>query len=80
MFVVLIADKILQYFSMPGGCKFGKACKYVHHQGKLENNSVHLNFLGLPIRPVSLLCSLIDMNAYKYQDFMARYIEADVWP
>ncbi|XP_010929994.1 zinc finger CCCH domain-containing protein 65 isoform X2 [Elaeis guineensis] len=45
-----------KYYSMPGGCKFGKACKYVHHPGKLENNSVQLNFLGLPIRPGEREC------------------------
>ncbi|XP_008796043.2 zinc finger CCCH domain-containing protein 65 isoform X1 [Phoenix dactylifera] len=45
-----------KYYSMPGGCKFGKACKYVHHRGKHENNSVQLNFLGLPIRPGEREC------------------------
>ncbi|EHA8587741.1 Zinc finger CCCH domain-containing protein 65 [Cocos nucifera] len=45
-----------KYYSMPGGCKFGNACKYVHPRGKLENNSVQLNFLGLPIRPGERKC------------------------
>lgn len=45
-----------KYYSMPGGCKFGKDCKYVHRRGKVENNSVELNFLGLPIRPGEREC------------------------
>lgn len=39
---------------MPGGCRFGNACKYVHSQEKTEMPGIELNFLGLPIRPVSL--------------------------
>jgi len=47
----------LQYYSTPGGCKFGKACKYLHREGKegkTEVEKAELNFLGLPLRPVSL--------------------------
>jgi hypothetical protein len=43
---------------MPGGCKFGKSCKYIHCEGKerkTEAENADLNFLGLPLRPVSLI-------------------------
>lgn len=46
---------IVQYFLMPGGCKFGKDCKFAHDQEMNEEGSVELNFLGLPVRPVSPL-------------------------
>ncbi|XP_064960693.1 zinc finger CCCH domain-containing protein 65-like isoform X7 [Musa acuminata AAA Group] len=39
-----------KFYTMPGGCKYGKSCKYVHSQKKMEGNSSKLNFLGLPIR------------------------------
>ncbi|GJN13264.1 hypothetical protein PR202_ga31616 [Eleusine coracana subsp. coracana] len=50
---------IFQYYGMPGGCKFGKACKYLHHEGKegkTEAEKVDLNFLGLPLRPGEKEC------------------------
>jgi hypothetical protein len=54
----------MQYYSTPGGCKFGKTCKYLHREGnggKTEVEKAELNFLGLPLRPVSvsLLVQLI---------------------
>jgi hypothetical protein len=57
----------LQYYSTPGGCKFGKACKYLHlegKEGKAEVENVELNFLGLPLRPVSLslLMQLVSLS------------------
>lgn len=48
-----------KYYSTPGGCKFGKACKYLHlegKQGKLEAEKIELNFLGLPLRPGEKEC------------------------
>nr|XP_018677936.1 PREDICTED: zinc finger CCCH domain-containing protein 65 isoform X12 [Musa acuminata subsp. malaccensis] len=39
-----------KFYTMPGGCKYGKSCKYVHSQKKMEGNPSKLNFLGLPIR------------------------------
>ncbi|KAJ8464313.1 hypothetical protein OPV22_026865 [Ensete ventricosum] len=39
-----------KFYTMPGGCKYGKSCKYVHPQKKMEVSSLKLNFLGLPIR------------------------------
>ncbi|WVZ89533.1 hypothetical protein U9M48_035917, partial [Paspalum notatum var. saurae] len=47
------------YYSTPGGCKFGKACKYFHcegNEGKSEVEKVELNFLGLPLRPSEKEC------------------------
>ncbi|KAL2932630.1 Zinc finger CCCH domain-containing protein 43 [Bienertia sinuspersici] len=37
-----------KYFDRPGGCKFGKACKFNH--SRKPNPGVKLNFMGLPIR------------------------------
>ncbi|KAJ1685783.1 hypothetical protein LUZ63_017173 [Rhynchospora breviuscula] len=45
-----------KYFSMPGGCKFGKSCRYLHPEGKPDVPSVALNFVGLPIRPSEKEC------------------------
>ncbi|CAL5093991.1 unnamed protein product [Urochloa decumbens] len=48
-----------KYYSTPGGCKFGKACKYLHREGKegkTEVEKVELNFLGLPLRPGEKEC------------------------
>ncbi|WOK97423.1 zinc finger CCCH domain-containing protein 65 isoform X9 [Canna indica] len=45
-----------KFYTMPGGCKFGKSCKYVHPQKKIEVDPVELNFLGLPIRPGEKEC------------------------
>ncbi|CAL4907160.1 unnamed protein product [Urochloa decumbens] len=48
-----------KYYSTPGGCKFGKACKYLHREGKegkAEVEKVELNFLGLPLRPGEKEC------------------------
>ncbi|KAK9926735.1 hypothetical protein M0R45_023948 [Rubus argutus] len=40
-----------KYYLRPGGCKYGKACRYNHGKGKPSVASVvELNFLGLPIR------------------------------
>jgi hypothetical protein len=53
----------MQYYSMPGGCKFGKSCKYIHCEGKerkTEAENVDLNFLGLPLRLVSPLFHLFN--------------------
>ncbi|KAH9624593.1 hypothetical protein KSS87_007865 [Heliosperma pusillum] len=38
----------MQYFDRPGGCKFGKACKFNH--SKKASPASELNFMGLPIR------------------------------
>ncbi|XP_039126580.1 zinc finger CCCH domain-containing protein 34-like isoform X2 [Dioscorea cayenensis subsp. rotundata] len=46
-----------KYFLMPGGCKFGKDCKFAHDQEMNEEGSVELNFLGLPVRPGARECS-----------------------
>ncbi|PRQ17107.1 putative transcription factor C3H family [Rosa chinensis] len=41
----------VHYYLRPGGCKYGKACRYNHGKGKpLVAPVVELNFLGLPIR------------------------------
>uniref|UniRef100_A0A0E0J8Y2 C3H1-type domain-containing protein n=1 Tax=Oryza nivara TaxID=4536 RepID=A0A0E0J8Y2_ORYNI len=48
-----------KYYSTPGGCKFGKACKYLHRdgkEGKTDAEKVDLNFLGLPLRPGEKEC------------------------
>ncbi|KAF0888103.1 hypothetical protein E2562_010809 [Oryza meyeriana var. granulata] len=48
-----------KYYSTPGGCKFGKSCKYLHRdgkEGKTEAEKVDLNFLGLPLRPGEKEC------------------------
>ncbi|XP_062203601.1 zinc finger CCCH domain-containing protein 65-like isoform X2 [Phragmites australis] len=48
-----------KYYSTPGGCKFGKVCKYLHREGKegkTEVEKVELNFLGLPLRPGAKEC------------------------
>ncbi|XP_050377807.1 zinc finger CCCH domain-containing protein 67 isoform X2 [Argentina anserina] len=40
-----------KYYLRPGGCKYGKGCKYSHGKGKPPVAPVmELNFLGLPIR------------------------------
>lgn len=54
MLNLLITETVLQYYSTPGGCKYGSSCKYSHK----ENIEVpaKLNFLGLPLRPVSVCC------------------------
>lgn len=43
---------------MPGGCKFRNSCMFAHSQQKPEVSGIRLNFLGLPIRTVSLLIYL----------------------
>ncbi|KAL5206242.1 hypothetical protein ABZP36_034451 [Zizania latifolia] len=48
-----------KYYPTPGGCKFGKSCKYLHRdgkEGKTETEKVELNFLGLPLRPGEKEC------------------------
>ncbi|NP_001140642.1 Zinc finger CCCH domain-containing protein 65 isoform 1 [Zea mays] len=48
-----------KYYSTPGGCKFGKTCKYLHREGnggKTEVEKAELNFLGLPLRPGEKEC------------------------
>lgn len=51
-----------QYYLSPGGCKYGTACRYSHSKEKsryLEKSELpppELNFLGLPIRMVRILC------------------------
>ncbi|XP_037480761.1 zinc finger CCCH domain-containing protein 43-like isoform X1 [Triticum dicoccoides] len=36
---------------------FDKACNYNRHEGKTKVRQVKLNFLGLPLRPGTILCS-----------------------
>ncbi|XBJ06628.1 hypothetical protein VPH35_012263 [Triticum aestivum] len=36
---------------------FDKACNYNRHEGKTKVKQVKLNFLGLPLRPGTILCS-----------------------
>lgn len=43
-----------KYFDRPGGCKFGKACKFNHN--RKTSSASQLNFLGLPIRPGEKEC------------------------
>ncbi|KAK3136444.1 hypothetical protein QOZ80_5BG0434710 [Eleusine coracana subsp. coracana] len=52
------AQEECKYYGTPGGCKFGKACKYLHREakGKTEAEKVDLNFLGLPLRPGEKEC------------------------
>ncbi|XP_006663936.1 zinc finger CCCH domain-containing protein 65 isoform X2 [Oryza brachyantha] len=48
-----------KYYSTPGGCKYGKSCKYLHRagkEGKTDAEKVDLNFLGLPLRPGEKEC------------------------
>ncbi|KAM3273240.1 hypothetical protein ACQJBY_042917 [Aegilops geniculata] len=52
------AQEECKYYSTPGGCKFGESCRYLHYEGKerkTEVAKVELNFLGLPLRPVSYI-------------------------
>nr|CAB3465708.1 unnamed protein product [Digitaria exilis] len=54
------AQEECKYYSTPGGCKFGKSCKYLHREGKegkAEVEKVELNFLGLPLRPDQPVCT-----------------------
>lgn len=37
-----------KYFDRPGGCKFGKACKFNH--SRKTSGALQLNFMGLPFR------------------------------
>ncbi|KAL6641650.1 hypothetical protein ACP70R_019831 [Stipagrostis hirtigluma subsp. patula] len=53
------AQEECKYYSTPGGCKFGKTCKYLHREGKegkTDVEKVELNFLGLPLRPGEKEC------------------------
>ncbi|TVU51713.1 hypothetical protein EJB05_03155, partial [Eragrostis curvula] len=53
------AQEECKYYATPGGCKFGKTCKYIHREGKegkVEAEKVDLNFLGLPLRPGEKEC------------------------
>lgn len=43
-----------KYFDRPGGCKFGKACKFNH--SRKTTTAAELNFMGLPIRPGEREC------------------------
>lgn len=43
-----------KYFDRPGGCKFGKACKFNH--SRKSTTAAELNFMGLPIRPGEREC------------------------
>ncbi|XVF57895.1 hypothetical protein PTKIN_Ptkin07bG0019400 [Pterospermum kingtungense] len=51
-----------KYYLTPGGCKYGKACRYRHSNEKsryLEKSQMppaELNFLGLPIRMMEKEC------------------------
>nr|CAD1837221.1 unnamed protein product [Ananas comosus var. bracteatus] len=49
-------QKECKFYSMPGGCKYGGSCRFAHHLGKSDVDSVELNFLGLPIRPGKREC------------------------
>lgn len=55
-YVLIIILRLLQYYMRTGGCKYGKACRFNHSRAKASAAPVlELNFLGLPIRLVSLL-------------------------
>lgn len=43
-----------KYFDRPGGCKYGKSCKFSH--SRKTSSTVELNFMGLPIRPGEKEC------------------------
>ncbi|XP_057548802.1 zinc finger CCCH domain-containing protein 67 [Amaranthus tricolor] len=49
-----------KYFDRPGGCKFGKACKFNH--SRKTNSTFTLNFMGLPIRPGEKECPFYMRN------------------
>ncbi|KAL9248026.1 hypothetical protein vseg_021392 [Gypsophila vaccaria] len=51
-----------KYFQSPGGCKYGDACRYIHSTHKTEEESLELNFLGLPIRPSAQECTFYLRN------------------
>ncbi|CAD6267886.1 unnamed protein product [Miscanthus lutarioriparius] len=60
------AQEECKYYSTPGGCKFGKACKYLHREGKegkTEVEKAELNFLGLPLRPAQINMKLKALDA-----------------
>ena len=65
--VVLVASESclhfvigVQYYLKTGTCKFGATCKYHHPRDKAGSTGrVHLNVLGLPLRPVSGLCPIL---------------------
>ncbi|KAL6905829.1 hypothetical protein ACP4OV_003430 [Aristida adscensionis] len=53
------AQEECKYYATPGGCKYGKTCKYLHREGKegkTDAEKVELNFLGLPLRPGEKEC------------------------
>lgn len=49
---------LLQYYLTPGGCKYGKFCRYSHPKDESEIVPPELNFAGLPIRLVSCISKL----------------------
>lgn len=58
-FLILDLVILLQFYLSTGGCKYGKSCKFSHGRGKTAVTPVvEYNFLGLPIRPVLLICNL----------------------
>lgn len=72
---------ILQFYSMPGGCKYGGSCRYAHYLGKSDVGSVELNFLGLPIRPVSMRFSFTSWSSFYGSGHYCRgrFVSQSMW-
>ncbi|KAL9267093.1 Zinc finger CCCH domain-containing protein [Drosera capensis] len=45
-----------KYYDRPGGCKYGKACRFNHNKKNSTARPTDLNFMGLPIRPGEKEC------------------------
>lgn len=59
----------LQYYLTGGGCKYGNSCRYSHSKETNELATLEYNFLGLPMRVVIPLRSIILIFFSDFQNF-----------
>ncbi|KAF3795757.1 putative zinc finger CCCH domain-containing protein 9 [Nymphaea thermarum] len=52
-----VGEPVCQYFLKTGTCKFGATCKF-HHPKNGSRNTLPVNYLGYPLRPVGSLLIL----------------------